>query len=184
MAQVLMQPPYHLPTAVLSIDDFYLPHEQQKQLAASHPSNPLIQHRGQPSTHDLPLALSVFSALHDKKECQIPSYEKSAYNGQGDRIPQNQWKSVNKEGEEAIEVVIFEGWCVGFRPLEMTELRRKWEAAVERKEQGEYLGRLGWNRFEDVEYVNEALRGYEPLTEYDLSLKRMRILRPNCGLGS
>jgi pantothenate kinase-related protein Tda10 len=46
---------------VLSIDDLYLPHSAQKKLAESQPDNPLIQHRGQPSTHDISLGKQIFS---------------------------------------------------------------------------------------------------------------------------
>ena len=130
----------------------------------------MIQHRGQPSTHDLTLALSVFASLRGGKETEIPSYDKSAFRGQGDRTPQDEWKVVNGVGEARISVVIFEGWCVGFRALKEQELWNKWEEAVVQRKGGHYQGRLGWNRVEDVEFVNEALRGYDALTEYVLIL--------------
>lgn len=37
-----------LPTLVVSIDDFYLTHADQLALAAAHPDNALVQHRGEP----------------------------------------------------------------------------------------------------------------------------------------
>lgn len=166
LALILSRPPHRLPTIVLSIDDFYLPHELQAQLAASNPDNPLIQHRGQPSTHDLTLARSLFASLRDGREIQIPSFDKSAFGGQGERTPQNEWKVVNGVGEERIRVIILEGWCVGFRALEDQELRKKWGEAVIQRKGGNYQGRLGWNRLQDIEFVNEALRGYDALTEY------------------
>jgi len=150
---------------VLSIDDFYLPHNLQARLAAAHPDNPLVQHRGQPSTHDLPLALSLFSDLLDGKETKIPSYDKSAYNGQGDRVPEEKWKVANQKGQPIPKVVIFDGWCVGFRAASSAELERKWASAVRQREQGVYHGRLGYNRQIDVEFVNEALKGYDELTD-------------------
>lgn len=138
-------------------------------MAAENPSNPLIQHRGQPSTHDLSLCATVFSSLRDRRETRIPSYDKSAYDGQGDRTSQEEWRTVNSNGEEQIEVVIFEGWCVGFRALEASELQRKWEQAVVEKENVGYQGRLGFHRLENLEFVNEALKRYDVLTEYDSS---------------
>lgn len=141
-------------------------HDQQSQLAASHPENPLVQHRGQPSTHDLPLALSLFSDLRSGKETRIPSYDKSAYDGHGDRVPKDEWAVISQEGQEKTKVVIFEGWCVGFRALPGEELRRKWGKARSRREAADYQGRLGFNRLEDVEFVNGALRGYDPLTDH------------------
>ncbi|MCJ1260327.1 hypothetical protein MMC22_000187 [Lobaria immixta] len=164
LALTLSRPPHRIPTIVLSIDDFYLSHELQAQLAASNPDNPLIQHRGQPSTHDLTLALSLFASLRDGREIEIPSYDKSAFGGEGERTPQSEWKVVNGVGEERIRVIILEGWCVGFRALEDQELQNKWEKAEIQRKGGNYQGRLGWNRFEDVKFVNEALRGYDSLT--------------------
>lgn len=65
-----------------------------------------------------------------------------------------------------MKVIIFEGWCVGFRALSREQLREKWEKAVQEKESGKgYDGRLGFMKFEDVEAVNEALKGYDSLTE-------------------
>lgn len=81
-------------------------------------------------------------------------------------MPESQWEIVNKEGEEKVKVVIFEGWCVGFRAWDDDTLRGKWEGAVRQKEEGGYDGRLGHVRFEDVKTVNDALKGYDALTEF------------------
>jgi D-glycerate 3-kinase len=149
----------------LSLDDLYLTHADQVALAAAHPDNPLLQHRGQPSTHDLALGEKVFSSLRAKQPTAIPQYDKSAFSGQGDRVPESQWEVVNREGQENIKVVIFEGWCVGFRPLDETTLKEKWEAAVQKKNEGKYDGRLGHVKLEDVRTINEALKRYDVLTE-------------------
>ena len=150
---------------MLSIDDLYLTRNLQSELAASHPSNPLIQHRGQPSTHDLCLALSLFSDLRRGETTKLPRYDKSAYGGQGDRVPKDEWSYVNRDKGQKTKVVIFEGWCVGFRALTKEKLVREWENAVRERHKENYTGRLGWNRLEDVEYVNEALREYDQLTD-------------------
>ena len=71
---------------------------------------------------------------------------------------------MNQGKRQKTEVVIFEGWCVGFRALPKEKLLREWEGAVKERQKGNYTGRLGWNRLEDVEYVNEALREYDQLT--------------------
>lgn len=165
LSQILRSPPHSLPTAVFSIDDLYLPHNLQQKLAATHPSNPLIQHRGQPSTHDVALGRSVFSTLRNGQPTKIPSYDKSAFKGQGDRVSEKEWEYLNLQGEERVRVVILEGWCVGFRPLSREEIKSKWEDAVRAKEQGDYKGRLGYNRLEDVEFINKALKEYDELTE-------------------
>ena len=164
LAARLSQPPFSLPTTVLSIDDLYLPHHALSELAASHPTNPLVQHRGQPATHDIALGLSLFSDLREGRETQIPKYDKSAYNGQGDRVSAEEWDAVNRNDSAKTEVVIFEGWCVGFRALPQEELQRRWRDACKKRDSGSYEGRLGWVRLEDVEFVNENLRGYDELT--------------------
>ncbi|KAK6441452.1 cystathionine beta-lyase [Oleoguttula sp. CCFEE 5521] len=164
----LSSPPYNLRTLVFSIDDLYLPHSDQVALAASQPLNPLVQHRGQPSTHDVELGRTVFSAIDAQEtDIKVPSYDKSAFAGAGDRLPQDNWETVNRAGEAPVEVVIFEGWCVGFRALSEPDLERKWDAAVrDAREHGEtYTGRLGKLQLESVHFVNEMLRDYDVLTD-------------------
>lgn len=39
---------HNLNTLVLSLDDLYLTHEKQVELAKANPENPLVQHRGEP----------------------------------------------------------------------------------------------------------------------------------------
>ncbi|OJJ46580.1 hypothetical protein ASPZODRAFT_132650 [Penicilliopsis zonata CBS 506.65] len=164
--QTLRSPPYSLPVITLSLDDIYLTHDDQVSLAAANPSNPLLQHRGQPSTHDLALGERVFSSLRAGHLTAIPQYDKSAFSGQGDRVPESQWEVVNAAGQSKIRVVIFEGWCVGFRPLDETTLHTKWQAAVTEKERNpEYSGRLGHVKYEDVKAVNDSLKRYDILTD-------------------
>ncbi|KAL1876789.1 hypothetical protein Plec18167_005198 [Paecilomyces lecythidis] len=165
LQKTLRSPPYSLPTVTLSLDDIYLTHADQVALATAHPDNPLLQHRGQPSTHDLALGEKVFASLRANKPTAIPQYDKSAFSGQGDRVPESQWEIVNGEGQEKIKVVIFEGWCVGFRPWDDVTLKEKWEAAVLQKDTGNYDGRLGHVKLEDVKTVNDALKRYDILTE-------------------
>lgn len=153
---------------MLSIDDLYLPHDKQQTLAQYNASNPLVQHRGQPSTHDIAMGTALFDSLSDRDaNIKIPSYDKSAFNGQGDRKPTSEWQTVNREGEKPIEVVIFEGWCVGFRTLGGEELVKKWREAKEQFETGgsKYQGQLGRLKLDDVIFVNDALEAYDAVTE-------------------
>ena len=155
-------------TAVISIDDFYLPHEEQRRLASDHPENPLVQHRGQPSTHDTKLWEDVFESLSHHKATKLPQYDKSRFNGQGDRISSDFWESVNTSPDNQVQIVIFEGWCVGFRALPELTVRELWATAckLRQEEASKYDGRLGWNRLEDIFLINEALRNYEKLYKY------------------
>jgi D-glycerate 3-kinase len=145
-----------LSTLVCSIDDLYLTHASQLSLAATHPENPLVQHRGEPGTHDMHLASSLFEKLKAGEETKVPEYDKSAYNGQGDRVPEEKWRTVNGPGQEKVKVVIFEGWCVGFRAL---------PPALVGEKQAEENVTLKKHRLEDLLFVNERLRGYEVLNE-------------------
>lgn len=91
----------------ISIDDFYLTHAEQKQLANEHPENPYLQQRGYPGTHDIELGIQT---LKDPR--LIPRYDKSAHQGQGDRKPKDQWQQVHSP----IDVIVLEGWMLGFYP--------------------------------------------------------------------
>lgn len=161
----LENPPHNLPTVVFSLDDLYLTHADQVELAKRHPDNPLLQYRGQPSTHDIRLAESVFSSLRQNAPTRVPQYNKAAFDGQGDRVAEDQWQKVNAEGQNIVRVVLFEGWCVGFRPLSERDLKQKWEHAVMAREAGQYIGRLGYNTLESVASVNSALMEYDHITE-------------------
>ncbi|KAL1843315.1 hypothetical protein VTJ49DRAFT_2132 [Mycothermus thermophilus] len=126
-----LQIQHNLPTLVASIDDFYLTHADQLRLAAQHPDNPLIQHRGEPGTHDLALLDSFLtSLLKNHHPTPIPRYDKSAHAGQGDRLPPSEWPSTDPS--RTPRVVILEGWCVGFRALGGDELCARWQVSRSR----------------------------------------------------
>jgi len=44
----------------------------------------------------------------------VPRYDKSAFSGRGDRKPCEEWTAI----PTMPDVVLLEGWCFGFRPLE------------------------------------------------------------------
>lgn len=168
LSKTLSSPPHSLPVVVLSIDDLYLPHDQQEALAKSHPDNPLVQHRGVPATHDIKTGISLFEALANREEnIKIPSYDKSKFNGAGDRRPESEWETVNKTGDKPVEVIVFEGWCVGFRALSDEEVEQEWKDAKQQAEKGDgsYKGRLGKLKLEDVLFINAKLREYDALTD-------------------
>ncbi|KAF2469695.1 putative uridine/cytidine kinase [Lindgomyces ingoldianus] len=162
LCKTLRSPPHSLPTTVLSIDDFYLTHTAQVALAESQPDNRLVQHRGQPSTHDLTLGASVFAALKARQPVKIPVYDKSQFSGQGDRAVESTWEEVNRRSDSSIDVVVFEGWCVGFRPLSDAEVEEKWTEA----RQGKFgETQLEHHQLQDLLFINRALREYDVLTD-------------------
>eukprot|EP00210_Caulerpa_lentillifera_P008624 g8227.t1 len=101
--------------ASVSIDDFYLTREDQKSIALQWSKNPLLQCRGNAITHDLPLGeatLTRLKSLKDNESVLIPRYDKSAFGGLGDRMEQSKWLKV----EGPLDLILFEGWMLGFRP--------------------------------------------------------------------
>ena len=50
-------------SALVSIDDFYLPNAKQRALAADFPDNRLVQGRGVAGTHDLQLSKSTLDQM-------------------------------------------------------------------------------------------------------------------------
>ncbi|MCC6648326.1 MAG: hypothetical protein IT374_22495 [Polyangiaceae bacterium] len=97
----------------LSIDDFYLRRDAQLELAARHPRDRTLEHRGYPGTHDVELGRRTLAALADGRRTLAPVYDKSAHAGRGDRAPVTAWRMI----EPPLDLVILEGWMLGFEPL-------------------------------------------------------------------
>lgn len=99
----------------LSIDDFYLTRTAQRRLARANADNPYLQQRGYPGTHDIDLGAETLSRLITRGagDMRLPAYDKSAHNGQGDRAGEARWQRVRLP----VDVVLFEGWMLGFQPL-------------------------------------------------------------------
>ncbi|KAK9242302.1 P-loop containing nucleoside triphosphate hydrolase protein [Lipomyces tetrasporus] len=168
LENTLKEPPYSLPVSVLSIDDLYLTHADQVSLAKSNPLNPLVQHRGEPGTHDLALAVTLFAALKCEQPVLVPRYDKSQFNGQGDRMDKATWTPVNQEGQAKTKVVIFEGWCVGFKALTDDEVIMKWNESKrvhDLPDQNSSRTALWRFRLEDLLFVNSKLKGYDVITD-------------------
>ena len=115
-----------LRVATLSIDDLYLPHAQLKAVASSNPGNALLRGRGQPGTHDIALGLSLLRSLKDINRSptghlRIPRFDKSLFGGEGDRLPESQWTPI----QGPLDVVLLEGWCVGFYPQSRHYIERR-----------------------------------------------------------
>lgn len=98
-----------LRAAVLSIDDLYLTRAQRSVLARS--VHPLLATRGVPGTHDVDLGVRLLERLRDlgaSETCRLPRFDKLA----DDRSPADGWPAA----KGPIDVVLFEGWCVGTPP--------------------------------------------------------------------
>ncbi|KKO99222.1 hypothetical protein THAR02_08676 [Trichoderma harzianum] len=148
-----------IPTLVCSIDDFYLTHEQQLALARENPDNALWQVRGEPGTHDIPLLKSVFSSLLTHAPTSLPQYDKALFSGQGDRLPPSTWIPINQEQQQPpqtpFQVVILEGWCIGFRPISPEAVAAKHSAPSRTLHQ---------HKLEHLLAINEKLGEYDDVT--------------------
>ena len=95
-----------LTAAVLSIDDFYLPRADRQRLAAQ--VHPLFITRGVPGSHDVALGMATLQAvraLGAGYPLALPRYSKA----DDDRLPETRWPHL----EGPIDLILFEGWCVG-----------------------------------------------------------------------
>ncbi|SCU79156.1 LAFA_0B01134g1_1 [Lachancea sp. 'fantastica'] len=115
--QILHETRPELKSIVVSIDDFYLTHSDQQTLAKRYPENAMLQGRGLPGTHDMQLLKTFMSRLYDNTGLtRIPAYDKSRFAGEGDRIESS------KEVQLPVDIVIMEGWFLGFESLSQEKL--------------------------------------------------------------
>lgn len=97
----------------VSIDDFYMTRAGQLEVSAAHPGNRYLEHRGYPGTHDIALGAATLRQLRAGTATRIPAYDKSAYDGRGDRAPESEWRLVTGP----LDIVFVEGWMLGFEPV-------------------------------------------------------------------
>lgn len=71
-------------------------------------------------------------------------------------MPESQWPAVNQPGQRPVEVVILEGWCVGFRALDDTDVEARWRAPART---------LHLHTLEHLLFINNQLRAYDALTD-------------------
>jgi len=95
--------------ATLSIDDLYLTYAERQVLRKE---DPRLIWRGPPGTHDVALGLEIIEqCLQENSSTQIllPRFDKSAFDGEGDRTEPKKIAQPN--------ILLFEGWFVGVKPL-------------------------------------------------------------------
>jgi D-glycerate 3-kinase len=104
-----------LDAVVLAIDDFYLTRAERSALAGS--IHPLLMTRGVPGTHDVELlsrTLDRLRHLETGRTLRLPRFVKA----QDDRAPDEGGEPV----AGPVDVVLFEGWCVGTPPQRAADL--------------------------------------------------------------
>lgn len=93
-----------------SIDDLYKTHAERERLQVA---DPRLIWRGPPGTHDVDLGVRVLDELRQAEPDRmiaIPRFDKSLARGSGDRT--------EPEFVTNIDIVLFEGWFVGVRPVD------------------------------------------------------------------
>lgn len=96
-------------TLTFSVDDLYKPYAERQKLCQQ---DPRLLWRGPPGTHDVELGIQVLDQCRQPQRQApifVPRFDKSAYNGAGDRI--------KPETIKPPDIVLFEGWFVGVRPV-------------------------------------------------------------------
>ncbi|HEX7821750.1 MAG TPA: kinase [Sphingobium sp.] len=93
-------------TAILSLDDLYLSGEARAALARD--VHPLLRTRGVPLTHDVTLGLQLIADMRAGRAIRMPRFDKAS----DEPAPQDQWTIM----APPVDVILFEGWCVGARP--------------------------------------------------------------------
>jgi D-glycerate 3-kinase len=148
----LSSPPFSLRVVSFSIDDIYLPHDELLALGQSNPDNKLLQHRGEPGTHDVALGIETLESLLAGKVTPIPSYDKSKFDGHGDRVPSSEWRIA----QPPFDVILFEGWCVGFQAISPA-------AVADKRVSSTHPGTLSHHKLEHLQFVNKKLEEYARL---------------------
>ena len=96
-------------TLSLSLDDLYKTYAERQQLQEQ---DPRLIWRGPPGTHDVDLGIELLDQLRQPNQSNpilVPRFDKSACGGAGDRT--------TSESVEGIDIILFEGWFVGVRPI-------------------------------------------------------------------
>jgi D-glycerate 3-kinase len=91
---------------LLSLDDLYFTRAERERLARE--VHPLFATRGVPGTHDVALGLRVLEGAARQGRVAVPRFDKS----RDDRAPREKWPVM----ETPVDLVLFEGWCVGAVP--------------------------------------------------------------------
>ncbi|CAH2351589.1 probable ATP-dependent kinase Tda10p [[Candida] railenensis] len=140
-----------------SMDDLYLTNSDQRHLTneAVKDDNKLLQGRGLPGTHDIGVGLELFSKLISGEPVAIPIYDKSAFNGEGDRSTSS--IPIAKKAD----LVIFEGWFNGYIPLDDDLVRIKWLSSLL-----DPHSCLKIHKLYQIEDINEKLKNYAVLWDY------------------
>ena len=92
----------------LSIDDLYKTYRDRQTLQKQ---DPRLIWRGPPGTHDVDLGIALLDRIRARQvPLQVPRFDKTLFAGAGDRLEPQLLT-------EPVDIVLFEGWFLGVRPL-------------------------------------------------------------------
>jgi len=134
---------YDKKTIVLSIDDFYKTRIEREHMARD--IHPLFMTRGVPGTHDLGLINNILDRLANLKAGEVmrlPCFDKST----DERRHVKDWQEV----EGPVDVILFEGWCVGM-PAQ-TQSLIKAENKLEQERDENCVWRMQVNEYLEQDY--------------------------------
>ncbi|MEO6040328.1 MAG: kinase [Croceibacterium sp.] len=100
-----------LRAVTLSLDDLYLTRAERQAMARD--EHPLFATRGVPGTHDVALGEAILTALAAGRPVTLPRFDKAADDRAAEGTPV----------APPVDVVLFEGWCVGAVPQPAAALR-------------------------------------------------------------
>ncbi len=105
--QFILDHRYGISSVGLSLDDFYLSHQQRLQLGKT--IHPLLCTRGVPGTHDVSLGIDTLQALQHftvgNTPVPLPKFNKA----EDDCVAEEDWPTLT----QPVDIILFEGWCVG-----------------------------------------------------------------------
>jgi D-glycerate 3-kinase len=97
-------------TAIVALDDFYLPRQARIELSSR--IHPLLLTRGVPGTHDTDMLAGCLQQLVQPGFCDLPRFDKA----------EDTRAETTERIRTPVDIVLFEGWCVGARPQPDAEL--------------------------------------------------------------
>lgn len=170
-----------LTAVAMSLDDFYLPKAARERLARE--KHPLLATRGPPGTHDVALAGAALDQLRARGRIALPEFDKAA----DERKPRAAWRTV----ATPVDVVIFDGWCLGARaqgaaaldqPVNALEAEEdadgRWRAYVNAQLDGPYQALFG--RLQELVLLQAP--SFEVVLEWRREQERKLIARTGHGM--
>jgi D-glycerate 3-kinase len=136
----------------ISIDDFYKTRKDRKKLSITNHS--LLMTRGVPGTHDYRIIYEFFKKIKNKKfsKLSLPKFDKS----KDDRCHKKLWYKINSRPN----VVIFEGWCVGAKAQNNSELTRSINYLEKTKDPD-----LAWRKYVNIQLKIDYKNLFKQLNE-------------------